>query len=82
MEDLLDGQGMVAYEYDGGPIDPEHGGPARLLVPHLYFWKSANWVRGLAFKEQDEPGFWETHGYHLRGDRWKWSGTASCSPRR
>lgn len=71
MEDLLDGQGMVAYEYDGGPIDPEHGGPARLLVPHLYFWKSAKWVRGLAFKEQDEPGFWETHGYHLRGDPWK-----------
>lgn len=71
MEDLLDGQGMVAYEYDGGPIDPEHGGPARLLVPHLYFWKSAKWVRGLAFGEQDEPGFWETHGYHLRGDPWK-----------
>jgi DMSO/TMAO reductase YedYZ molybdopterin-dependent catalytic subunit len=71
MEDVLDGQGMVAYEYDGGPIDPEHGGPARLLVPHLYFWKSAKWVRGLAFKEQDEPGFWETHGYHLRGDPWK-----------
>jgi DMSO/TMAO reductase YedYZ molybdopterin-dependent catalytic subunit len=71
MEDLLDGRGMVAYEYDGGPIDPEHGGPARLLVPHLYFWKSAKWVRGLAFMEQDEPGFWETHGYHLRGDPWK-----------
>lgn len=71
MDDLLDGQGMVAYEYDGGTIDPEHGGPARLLVPHLYFWKSAKWVRGLEFKEQDEPGFWETHGYHLRGDPWK-----------
>jgi DMSO/TMAO reductase YedYZ molybdopterin-dependent catalytic subunit len=71
MEDLLDGRGVVAYEYDGGPIDPEHGGPARLLVPHLYFWKSAKWVRGLSFMEQDEPGFWETHGYHLRGDPWK-----------
>jgi DMSO/TMAO reductase YedYZ molybdopterin-dependent catalytic subunit len=71
MEDLLDGHGIVAYEYDGGPIDPEHGGPARLVVPHLYFWKSAKWVRGLAFMEQDEPGFWETHGYHHRGDPWK-----------
>ena len=71
MEDLLDGRGLVAYEYDGEPIDPEHGGPARLLVPHLYFWKSAKWVRGLQFMEEDEPGFWETHGYHLRGDPWK-----------
>jgi DMSO/TMAO reductase YedYZ molybdopterin-dependent catalytic subunit len=71
MDDLLDGRGMVAYEYDGEPIEPEHGGPARLLVPHLYFWKSAKWVRGLMFMEEDEPGFWETHGYHLRGDPWK-----------
>ena len=71
MEDLLDGRGMVAYEYEGAPIEPEHGGPARLLVPHLYFWKSAKWVRGLMFMEDDEPGFWETHGYHLRGDPWK-----------
>ena len=71
MEDLLDGRGMVAYEYDGEPIEPEHGGPARLLVPHLYFWKSAKWVRGLMFMEEDEPGFWETNGYHLRGDPWK-----------
>jgi DMSO/TMAO reductase YedYZ molybdopterin-dependent catalytic subunit len=71
IEDLLDGRGMVAWEYAGGPIDPEHGGPARLLVPHLYFWKSAKWVRGLTFMEQDEPGFWETHGYHLRGDPWR-----------
>jgi DMSO/TMAO reductase YedYZ molybdopterin-dependent catalytic subunit len=71
MEDLLDGRGLVAYEYDQAPLDPEHGGPARLLVPHLYFWKSAKWVRGLQFMEEDEPGFWETHGYHLRGDPWK-----------
>ena len=71
MEDLLDGRCLVAYEYDGAPLDPEHGGPARLLVPHLYFWKSAKWVRGLMFMEDDEPGFWETHGYHLRGDPWK-----------
>ena len=71
VEDLLDGSGLVAYEYEGAPIEPEHGGPARLLVPHLYFWKSAKWVRGLMFMEDDEPGFWETHGYHLRGDPWK-----------
>jgi DMSO/TMAO reductase YedYZ molybdopterin-dependent catalytic subunit len=71
LDDLLDGRGLVAYEYEGSPIEPEHGGPARLLVPHLYFWKSAKWVRGLAFMEEDEPGFWETHGYHLRGDPWK-----------
>ncbi len=71
LEDLLDGRGMVAYEYDAAPLDPEHGGPARLLVPHLYFWKSAKWVRGLEFMEENEPGFWETNGYHLRGDPWK-----------
>ena len=71
VEDLLGGRGMIAYEYDGAPIEAEHGGPARLLVPHLYFWKSAKWVRGLQFMEDNEPGFWETHGYHLRGDPWK-----------
>lgn len=71
VEDLVDGRGLIAYEVDGAPLEPEHGGPARLLVPHLYFWKSAKWVRGLRFMEEDEPGFWETHGYHLRGDPWK-----------
>jgi DMSO/TMAO reductase YedYZ molybdopterin-dependent catalytic subunit len=71
VEDLLDGRGMVAYEYDGAPIEPVHGGPTRLLVPHLYFWKSAKWVRGLMFMEENEPGFWETYGYHIRGDPWK-----------
>jgi DMSO/TMAO reductase YedYZ molybdopterin-dependent catalytic subunit len=54
---LLDGRGLVAYEYEGAPIEPEHGGPARLLVPHLYFWNFAKWVRGLMFMEDDEPGF-------------------------
>ena len=68
VEDLLDGKGMVALEYDGEPLEPEHGGPARLLVPHLYFCKSAKWVRGLRFIESDEPGFWETYGYHMYGD--------------
>ena len=57
--------------YDGEPLAPEHGGPARLLVPHLYFWKSAKWIRGLRFMEEDEPGFWEVNGYHNHGDPWR-----------
>jgi DMSO/TMAO reductase YedYZ molybdopterin-dependent catalytic subunit len=69
--DVTSGQAWVAYEYDGGPLDPEHGGPARLLVPHLYFWKSAKWVRGVELLAHDEPGFWETYGYHMYGDPWK-----------
>jgi DMSO/TMAO reductase YedYZ molybdopterin-dependent catalytic subunit len=56
--------------YDGQPLEPEHGGPARLLVPHLYFWKSAKWVRGLTLTLLDQPGFWEIYGYHDRGDPW------------
>jgi DMSO/TMAO reductase YedYZ molybdopterin-dependent catalytic subunit len=71
LEDLRDGRAWVAYRYDGEPLDPEHGGPARLLVPHLYFWKSAKWVRGLELRDDDEPGFWETYGYHNYGDPWK-----------
>jgi len=70
VEDLTGGKAWVAYNYGGDPLDPEHGGPARLLVPHLYFWKSAKWVRGLTLRDEDEPGFWETNGYHLRGDPW------------
>ena len=70
LEDVVDGKAWVAYEYEGGPIHPEHGGPARLLVPHLYFWKSAKWVRGLRLTPTDEPGFWETYGYHNHGDPW------------
>ena len=70
-EDVTGGKAWVAYGYDGEPLDPEHGGPARLLVPHLYFWKSAKWVRGLALRDDDEPGFWETYGYHNRGDPWQ-----------
>ena len=69
-EDVLDGQAMVAHTFEGEPIDPEHGGPARLLVPHLYFWKSAKWVRGLRAMDEDSPGFWEGYGYHIRGDTW------------
>ncbi|HEX6448024.1 MAG TPA: sulfite oxidase-like oxidoreductase [Trebonia sp.] len=69
--DLIDGKAWIAFDYDGAPLDPEHGGPARLLVPHLYFWKSAKWVRGLDLREHDAPGFWENHGYHMYGDPWK-----------
>jgi DMSO/TMAO reductase YedYZ molybdopterin-dependent catalytic subunit len=71
LEDLLDGQAWVAFEYDGDALTAEHGGPARLLVPHLYFWKSAKWVRGLDLLLQDEPGFWEQLGYHDYGDPWR-----------
>jgi DMSO/TMAO reductase YedYZ molybdopterin-dependent catalytic subunit len=70
IEDVTGGQAWVVYGYDGRSLEPEHGGPARLLVPHLYFWKSAKWVRALVFAEEDEPGFWETLGYHDRGDPW------------
>ncbi|HEU5032999.1 MAG TPA: sulfite oxidase-like oxidoreductase [Spirillospora sp.] len=70
LEDLLDGQAWLAYRFDGEDLHPEHGGPVRLLVPHLYFWKSAKWVHGLDLLTQDEPGFWETAGYHDYGDPW------------
>jgi DMSO/TMAO reductase YedYZ molybdopterin-dependent catalytic subunit len=70
LEDVTGGKAWVAFGYDGEPLEPEHGGPARLLVPHLYFWKSAKWVRGLTLRDDDEPGFWESNGYHLRGDPW------------
>jgi DMSO/TMAO reductase YedYZ molybdopterin-dependent catalytic subunit len=70
LEDVIDGKAWVAYEYDDAPLPSEHGGPARLLVPHLYFWKSAKWVRGLKLTETDAPGFWETYGYHNHGDPW------------
>jgi DMSO/TMAO reductase YedYZ molybdopterin-dependent catalytic subunit len=68
--DVTGGQAWVAYQFGGEPLDSEHGGPARLLVPHLYFWKSAKWVRGLTLTPQDEPGFWERYGYHNHGDPW------------
>lgn len=71
LEDLLDGQAWLAYRYEGEDLTPEHGGPVRLLVPHLYFWKSAKWVRGIRLVPDDEPGFWETLGYHDYGDPWR-----------
>jgi DMSO/TMAO reductase YedYZ molybdopterin-dependent catalytic subunit len=71
IEDLSDGKAWVVTEHEGDPLPREHGGPARLLVPHLYFWKSAKWVAGLRIMDHDEPGFWEVNGYHNRGDPWK-----------
>jgi DMSO/TMAO reductase YedYZ molybdopterin-dependent catalytic subunit len=70
LADLTGGKAWVAFTYDGQPLAPEHGGPARLLVPHLYFWKSAKWVRGLELTVKDIPGFWENYGYHDHGDPW------------
>jgi DMSO/TMAO reductase YedYZ molybdopterin-dependent catalytic subunit len=71
LADVLDSKAWVAYAFDGDELEAEHGGPARLLVPHLYFWKSAKWVRGLRLLEEDEPGFWESIGYHNYGDPWR-----------
>jgi DMSO/TMAO reductase YedYZ molybdopterin-dependent catalytic subunit len=71
LADLRGGKAWIADEYAGEPLGPEHGGPARLLVPHLYFWKSAKWVRGIEVRETDAPGFWESYGYHDYGDPWK-----------
>jgi DMSO/TMAO reductase YedYZ molybdopterin-dependent catalytic subunit len=71
LEDLLDGRAWIVYRYDGEELEPEHGGPVRLLVPHLYFWKSAKWVRGIDLLTENEPGFWETAGYHDYGDPWR-----------
>jgi DMSO/TMAO reductase YedYZ molybdopterin-dependent catalytic subunit len=71
LEDLLDGKAWVVHEYDDGPIPAEHGGPVRLLVPHLYFWKSAKWLSGFTMMTGDDPGFWEGFGYHNYGDPWR-----------
>jgi DMSO/TMAO reductase YedYZ molybdopterin-dependent catalytic subunit len=71
LDDVTGGRAWVVDTYDGQPLAPEHGGPARLLVPHLYFWKSAKWVRGLTLSRADQRGFWETFGYHDRGDPWR-----------
>ena len=71
LDDVTGGKAWIAYEYEGEPLSPPHGGPARLLVPHLYFWKSAKWVRELELLTEDHPGYWEVNGYHLRGDPWR-----------
>jgi DMSO/TMAO reductase YedYZ molybdopterin-dependent catalytic subunit len=71
LADVTGGKAWVAVKYDGAPLAAEHGGPARLLVPHLYFWKSAKWVRELRLMQSDHPGFWESFGYHNYGDPWR-----------
>lgn len=70
LEEMLKAGVMLAYKYDDKPLEPEHGYPLRLLVPHLYFWKSAKWLRGIEFMANDKPGFWEGYGYHMHGDPW------------
>jgi len=71
LEDLMRDGVLLAYKHDGQDLPPAHGGPCRLVVPHLYFWKSAKWIRGLEFMTANRPGFWEQYGYHMRGDPWK-----------
>ena len=71
LADLRNGQAFIGLQYEGQPLAAEHGGPARLVVPHLYFWKSAKWVQGLRFMADDKPGFWEEAGYSMYGDPWK-----------
>lgn len=71
LDDLRDGRAWIVHRYEGADLAPEHGGPARLLVPHLYLWKSAKWIRGIRLTVDDQPGFWETGGYHDYGDPWR-----------
>lgn len=71
LTDLLQPNVMFAHKADGKDLEPAHGAPVRLVVPHLYFWKSAKWVRGVEFMDRDRPGFWESYGYHMRGDPWR-----------
>lgn len=71
LADLRDGKGFVGLRIEGQPLTPEHGGPARLVVPHLYFWKSAKWIKGLRLMAEDEAGFWEQYGYSMHADPWK-----------
>jgi len=69
--DVIGGKGMIATHFDDRPLEPDHGGPARLVIPHLYFWKSAKWINALQFTTRDEAGFWELRGYHMYGDPWR-----------
>ena len=68
LADISTDEAIVAYAYEGEPIEPIHGGPVRIVVPHLYFWKSAKWVRTIEVRDSDQPGFWERNGYHMYGD--------------
>ena len=71
LADVRDGRAWLVWEHEGRALTREHGGPVRMLVPHLYFWKSAKWISRITLLDHDEPGFWETHGYHHRGDPWR-----------
>ena len=71
LEDLRSDDGLLAIKHDGEDLEPDHGGPCRLVLPRLYFWKSAKWIRGFEFMDVHVPGFWEVNGYHLRADPWK-----------
>lgn len=71
LKDLMNKQAWIAFRFDGEDLAPEHGGPARLLVPHLYLWKSAKWVHGITLMDEDQSGFWESLGYHNHGDPWR-----------
>ena len=71
LAELMDDDVLLAHTHNGAPLEPEHGGPLRGVVPKLYFWKSAKWVRGIEFMADERPGFWEMYGYHLHGDPWK-----------
>jgi DMSO/TMAO reductase YedYZ molybdopterin-dependent catalytic subunit len=70
IEHVTGGKAWIVWEHEGKPLPPEHGGPVRMLVPHLYFWKSAKWIGGIRLLDHDEPGFWEQRGYHMLGDPW------------
>jgi DMSO/TMAO reductase YedYZ molybdopterin-dependent catalytic subunit len=70
LEHVTGGKAWIVWEHEGKPLPTEHGGPVRMLVPHLYFWKSAKWIGGVRLLDHDEPGFWETRGYHALGDPW------------
>jgi DMSO/TMAO reductase YedYZ molybdopterin-dependent catalytic subunit len=71
IEDFLRETSMLAHTHNGEKLTPEHGYPLRAVIPHLYFWKSAKWIRGIEFSSENRPGFWEENGYHMYGDPWK-----------
>jgi DMSO/TMAO reductase YedYZ molybdopterin-dependent catalytic subunit len=71
LDDVTGGKAWIVWEHEGKPLTREHGGPVRMLVPHLYFWKSAKWISKITLLDHDEPGFWEVNGYHDRGDPWR-----------
>jgi len=70
LDDFAAEDALLAHSWSGKPLTSEHGGPVRLVVPHLYFWKSAKWLKAIEFLDKDAPGFWEVRGYHNRGDPW------------